>query len=473
MKNFNKEMTPKKLEYLLLTFFLILRLASFWTYQNLVWNSSLATILIISFTYLTLKNLPLAWTILVTELFLDGAGGFFQLGGLILRTWFLGIFALAWLGSKIKNRKLNLSLPKPILITLLLSIFTILLAIILGLKNGHGTILVLQDAILYFFVFLLFPTLEFTNFPKKYFISLSKIFIILSGVFSLLTFFIYSSALGFLQNPYYHWFRDIAGGKITDLGNHFFRVVLSNQIIIVPLVLIFISYLIKQSTNKKWWFLTSLSLLILIMNFSRIYFLALAFGMLILAYKNNFKKWFLTSLTITTLFITIFISLNLVSSRFNSIGLELIGLKISSIQKPSDDISGAIRLAMLPDIKEKISTHPYFGSGLATQVSYEDPATKEIVTRTQFDWGYFEMLAELGFVGTFIFLLFIIMVLYYLAKLVYKQKSPLHLGLFAGAISLFVINITTPALFQGFGILYFVFIMKIISENHQDDVSLQ
>jgi hypothetical protein len=36
--------------------------------------------------------------------------------------------------------------------------------------------------------------------------------------------------------------------------------------------------------------------------------------------------------------------------------------------------------------------------------------------------------------------------------------------LLAGAISLFIINITTPALFQGFGILYFVFILVIIKK---------
>jgi len=469
------KLPQKKLEQLLLAFFLIVRISSFFIYNyNLVFiNNIISFVLISIFAYLSFKKPNLAWMLLVTELLLDGAGHFFEFSGLIFRTWLLGIFAFAWLYKKIKEKKLEINLPKNLLILLTLSIIYIIFSTILGIFNGHGINLVLQDTILYFFLFLLFPTLDFDNFKKDHFFSLIKTFVFGTLIFSLITFFIYSSKIGFIHDNFYRWFRDIAGGKVTDLGNDFFRIVLSEQLFIVPFIIIIASFLIKDLKNKNLWFLQASLLLMLAMNMSRIYFLALAFGLLFLAIKNNLKQWFKTSAMLFVLFLSIFVSLNLVSSKFDSVGLELLGLKVPSIQNPSDDISGAIRLAMLPDIKEKIATHPYFGSGLATQVSYEDPATKKIITRTQFDWGYFEMLAELGFVGTFIFLLFIIMVLYYLAKLVYKQKSPLHLGLFAGAISLFVINLTTPALFQGFGILYFVFVIKIISENHQDDVSLQ
>jgi len=475
-KIYFKNLIPKKLELLLLAFFLIVRISSFFIYNyNLVFvNNLISFILIASFAYFSFKKPHFAWILLITELLLDGAGHFFEFSGLILRTWLLGIFALTWLYKKIKDRKLELTLPKPILTTLLLSICVIFFSTILGIANNHGTMLVLQDTILYFFLFLIFPALEFTNFPKKYSLSIIKVFIFGTAIFSFLTFLTYSARFGILHDNYYKWFRDIVGGKITDLSNNFFRIVLSEQLYIIPLLLIVASYLIKDIKNKTNWFLTSALMLMLIMNMSRIYFLALALGLLFLALKNNFKKWFQVSFLFFIIFTVLFFSLSFISSNFKSTGLSLVGVKIASVQKPKEDISANIRLAMLPDIKEKINTHPYFGSGLATQVSYEDPVTKKMVSRTQFDWGYLEMLAELGIVGSIIFLIFILTILYYLAKLTYKEKNPLFQGLFAGALSLFVINLTTPALFQGFGILYFVFIMKIISDNlKKDDVSLK
>lgn len=100
-----------------------------------------------------------------------------------------------------------------------------------------------------------------------------------------------------------------------------------------------------------------------------------------------------------------------------------------------------------------------------------NPTAQGRTTRTQFDWGYFEMLAELGIIGTLIFLVFFFTVLYYLARLAYSsthENSALSRGLLAGGISLLIINITTPGLFHGFGILYSVLAIVIIKLTSYD-----
>ncbi|HBV58325.1 MAG TPA: hypothetical protein DEB73_03655, partial [Candidatus Magasanikbacteria bacterium] len=171
-----------------------------------------------------------------------------------------------------------------------------------------------------------------------------------------------------------------------------------------------------------------------------------------------------------------FISTHFIASRGQSTGLELLGVRMVGVTAPVDELSGAIRMALLPDIWRTIKLHPWMGSGLGTTVSFVHPVTKILETRTQFDWGYLEMLAELGILGTLAYLIFLLIILCSLAHLAYSATGqfnapgPLLRGLLAGGAALFVINITTPALFQGFGVLYFAFVLCLViqlSYDHQ------
>jgi O-antigen ligase len=461
-----------KPEYIFLAFFVFSRIISLLTYNHALANQLVALALILGYLYISYKNISHAWLVLIAELLLDGSGHFFEFQGLILRTWFLIIFACFWGFGVIKKRKLKLQLHKPIKYTLLAAALVVLFATINGFIQDHSPVLIIQDTILYAFLALVFPAQQFRDITRAHIKAIIWTFIVGSFLFSAITFIIYSSDLGQLPDLYYHWFRNIGAGKITDLGNYFFRIVLPEHLFLVPLILIFVSKLVENIKSKQNWIALALLFTTLILNFTRIYFIAMAFGFLVLAIKKSFSKWFRVSTISVLLFVTLLISISFVSSRFQSVGLELIGIKVAQIRAPETDLSGAIRLAMLPDIFNTIKTHPLIGSGLATMVTYPDPRTHELVSRTQFDWGYFEMIAELGMIGTLIFLGFIILFLRFLAKVIYTfdtKKRPLYVGLFAGAISLFVVNITTPALFQGFGLLYFVYLMSL----DPNDVSLQ
>jgi O-antigen ligase len=146
-------------------------------------------------------------------------------------------------------------------------------------------------------------------------------------------------------------------------------------------------------------------------------------------------------------------------SRGKSSGLELIGLRASGITTPSRDISGAIRLALLPDILHSIKKHPWLGSGLSTTVTFVNPVTNSQETRTQFDWGYLEMITELGILGTVAYLVLLSAILYNLTNRRHQQWNTIirGRGLAAGLVALGIINLTTPALFQGFGVVFIVY----------------
>lgn len=455
-----------------LLIYAFIRLLSFLTWNHNVANQLIAAILVAAFGYVCVKKLSFAWIILVAEFFLNGAGHFFELFGLLTRTWFLGIFGIIWLAQKIKQDKFNPRLPKNLRFSMLVAGVFLLISIINGFLQQHAGILVAQDAILYLFFLLLFPALEMLKYPDATLVKTARGYILGSAAFSLITFFIYSSGIGFLPDTYYHWFRNVASGKITDLGSNFFRIVLPEHLIIVPIILIISAYLMKNPKEKILWFYLLCLSFVLALNFSRIYFVGLALGFIILAIKQNLKQWFLISATTAVLILIIFTSTNFIASRGQSMGWELLGVRVGGVTAPNDDLSGAIRLALLPDIFRTIKLHPWLGSGLGTTVSYAHPVTKIIETRTQFDWGYLEMLAELGILGAFAYLAFLSVILYSLARLTYSTNAStdtpnsLLRGLLAGVAALFVINITTPALFQGFGVLYFVFILIMIQLNH-------
>ncbi len=452
---------------MLSVFYILVRALSFGLRNYSAAHELIGALLVGSFLFLCIKNISLAWRILVLELLLDGAGHFFEFHSLLVRTWVLGIFACVWMWKKFRahERKKNfLFLPqKNSLIALALFGIFLAWAAANGVMHGNDHRQIAQDTILYLFLALLFPALEFEHFPKKLYTRAIKIFIFGSALFSLLTLALYSSKIFVLTDPYYHWFRNVAAGKITDLGSHFFRIVLPEQILFVPIILVLLGCLIKKFDNKKIWTLMACSLVSLTLNFTRMYFIALAVGALVLLYRTSWKRWLAVAATTFTLAALIFFSLHFIASRGQTIGLELLGIRVAGIHAPETDPSGAIRIALLPDIFRHIKMHPLLGSGLGTKISYLDPTTHTAQTRTQFDWGYFEMITELGALGTVAYIALLGTITYNFARITRAHEPYAHIarGFLAGAVALCIINITTPALFQGFGVLYFVFLLVI------------
>ncbi|MBP9761093.1 MAG: O-antigen ligase family protein [Candidatus Magasanikbacteria bacterium] len=470
--NILQRYAQSKVTWLLIVFFIV-RIASLATYQHSIWNQSIGAVLVIGFACIAYRSYKLAWIMLLGELLLGGSGKLFELFSFGIRTWYLGILAIAWIRFHITQKTLPWkSLSRNQLIGIGLFAFVIAWSMFTGLRQSHEPILILQDAILYGFFFLLFPALDWKQEIQKTILPFFQAHIAGSAVFSLVTLCIYSSGIGSLPDTYYHWFRNVVGGKITDLGSHFFRIVISEHILIVPIILILLALLLFTPKKKLLWGYLLLASTVLVLNFSRIYFLALACGVLVLMVKHMWTRWVVISSALAVSIVVLFCSLFFLASRGTSIGLELVGIKLGGATIPASETSGAIRLAILPDAFRQIQAHPIAGSGLGATVTYSDLTSKETVTRTQFDWGYLEMMVELGGIGLFVVLLLLAILLLRTIQLAYTKQyahtgeQPMVRGFLAGAVALGVMNLTTPALFHGFGVLFFVSLI-ILCETHK------
>jgi O-antigen ligase len=276
-----------------------------------------------------------------------------------------------------------------------------------------------------------------------------QVAIISNLFFVLFTFIIFSGNWVYLQGDYYHWFRDVALGKITDMGNNFYRVVLNEHLLLIPILLSGIYQTIKTSSKKITWFFVLPLLVILSLNLTRIYFLAMIIGLLFLFTKNNWKKWIIYSVAAC---LTIFISftiLHLSASRGQSLGWEFFGIRIQSITQPTIEDSSLSRMLILPQAIAKINNRPLLGNGIGDEITVYSPILKQQITTSQFDWGWLEIIAEMGILGLLAWLYFIVKI--------FLRKPPQHLT--AGLISLLIINLTSPALFHVFGIIFLILLV--------------
>ncbi len=458
---------------LLLTFFSF-RILSYFTANHLILQSLLTFLLVITLGYAYYRSPKTAFAIVITELLLGGSGQLLELYGLSLRSVFLVTFVTLWFGDKIINRK---KLSKHLNKTQRLAIFGLIAFVgifwILGAIN-NGFFAATQDFIPYLYILLVFPSTELFEDKKliNYCKNLLIAFVIGTAIFGLYNFVVFTIGWEIIHDPYYKWIRDVLAGKITNTGTGFFRIVEPIHLLLVPIVLGAAAKLMKTDKhNKLFYTLATLALFTLVLNLSRTYFLGLAFGFLILLYKQNFKKWFKVSASLAGITIFLFFSIHLVASNFTSFGLALISNRFGSIASPSTELSAYTRSALLTPAIELVKQNPFYGHGLGSSVTFfapnPDGGFSQITTR-QFDWGYLEILAEMGIIGLAILLTVLVYLIYKLIK-IYK-KDPhcqfIELGVVASLFAVLLMNITAPLIFHLFGIVFFVYAFTISTEKH-------
>jgi O-antigen ligase len=411
-------------------------------------------ILALSAYFLYLKS-PYGWLIIAGELLLGGAGNFLEIKGVSLRTCLLVFSMLIYSFQVIEDRKYKIIYKENKTFIYLLSFifFIVGISALHGYQLGNNPKLIFADTIPYLFFLYYFPLQELLKLDKfrKAIFNMLMVAVVSNFVFTYFTLAGFSSGIFVLQDSYYHWFRDVANGKITDYGTGFFRIILNEQLVIVPL---FLSMLYKQINNentKKFVFKIAggTLLAVLTINLTRIYFLALAVGILFLFSTKNWKRWFAYSAAALAFFIIAFTLTHLAATKGKSLGWEYLGLRLQSIAMPQIEDSSLSRLLLLPKIIEKIKAHPLLGNGLGSTVTVYSPIFKVNVITPHFDWGYLEIIAEMGLVGILAWGLLI-------GNLMVKIKQ--NRGLFASVVALLVINITSPALFHVLGIIMITYL---------------
>lgn len=456
---------------LLLIIFFTLRITSFYLSPHPIIQAILVFFFIFILGLVFFKNPDWAWMIILGEIILGGAGHYLEFFGLSIRTVLILVFLFLWIVFAVTNRdKINfLKIPGKLFYVLLPLGFFLLISTIAGLFNGHQIQYIIQDLIPFSFLILLLPAYHlFKNEKiKHYFIRLCIVFLIGSMIFSLVTFFFFTTGVAELHDPFYNWFRDVTMGKITHVTDFYYRVVTPAHLLITPILLMICALLMRDEKHHYMWrFLFFCGALVLALDFSRVYLLAFAVGLLFLKYKHKFHRWIKVSLWSLSIIALMFISINIISSGFRSFGLEIIGIRISSFAAPEVELSTATRMVLLDPIFSIIKQHPIIGSGLGATVIYLHPATYEQVTTRSFDWGYLEMWAELGLFGGLWLLIIVGVLIFELIKKIRKLADyhDFYIGLLGGIISMLIINITTSALTHVLGIFYLAFVIAFVSK---------
>lgn len=440
--------------YLLLFDYVLLRIFSFY-FQPGSWINTVLTIFFLSVTLaLLLARRKEGWYLIAFEMIIGGAGGFLSAFGLSLRTLLLLSSAFIFIAQKIKSKKLILLLKENKTISIIFGLLILFAGIsaFVGFLNGHGLNLIFADTLPYFFLFYYFPLKEllsnneFLAFTKKMILAA----IIGNAIFIFITFVGYSSGILVMFDPYYHWYRDIGLGKITEMGGNFFRLVLNEQLLLAPILLYWLYKTIKEKITWQNIAILSALLFVLGINFTRIYHLAIIFGCLFLITKINWKKAFSIYILSAIIYLTIFCSTNLIITQGKDTGLNLLLGRAQSIVDPNSENSSLSRMMLLPKIWEKIKTSPIIGNGLGDSLTVYSPIFKKEIDTPHYDWGYLEIIGEMGIIGFIIWLSLI--------WILFKQTKNNQLSL-SLLISLLIINITSPALFHILGIALIIFLL--------------
>ncbi|MBI5729248.1 MAG: O-antigen ligase family protein [Candidatus Magasanikbacteria bacterium] len=392
------------------------------------------------------------WYLILLEIILGGSGNYLAAFGLTVRTWFV-IVAIPLYAFRLLWKKYWLNFwQRESKMVLLLGIFltTIGLQTLHGYFNGHDLKLIIGDTLPYLYILYYFPLRELLRDGGFKQLALNALIAAIVGNALMIvgTFTGYSSGLLLLQDSYYHWYRDVAGGKITELPYHFYRLVLNEHLLLVPVFLYFLNKIIRKELAHIWLIFPALLLVILSINLTRIYLVALAVGLLALFNRAEWRRWFIGSLATLLFFGVAFTGTHLAASRGKSLGWEIFGIRLQSIVSPAIEDSSLSRLLLLPKILEKIKSNPILGTGIGDTVTVYSPVFRKDVTTPHFDWGYLEILAELGAVGLLVW----VFIIAFLFRAYTKNQLPRWQ--LASFLALLTINLTSPALFHVLGILF-------------------
>ncbi len=433
-----------------------------------IFNTLLCSGIVLSTTYLLIRRHPLAWQIIAGEILLGGTGGYLAMFGLSLRTMLLVVSGVIFstqilLDFKKNNGQLFFSRHnQPTLFSIALVIVAGLYGAARGFFLRHSFHLIFSDLIPYFFLwYYISLTIEWSQPRFRSTITACLITTVVGNALFLgFTYVGFATHFFILQDAYYHWFRDVAGGKITPIEFDFYRLVLNEHLLLIPILLITCGQAIQNGIKRHHKTIILASLFILALNLTRSYFLALGVGIMLLYSRQHLRRWLFFVFGIPVVFMIIFTSLFVIGSRGHSIGWEVFGVRLWSIASPTIEDSSLSRLLLLPHILSTIANRPLLGSGLGATVTVYSPILKQIITTPQFDWGFLEMMAELGIIG-------IIPWLWILwrtwAASFFQQKKITFYG--ASLVAILIINITSPALFHALGILWITVLLSLTSQE--------
>lgn len=410
----------------------------------------------------------------------------------------IAIFAavfLAWLIRRFRFRTLYFfknPLIKPIIALGIIVSFGILL----GIAHGNGLSAVFNDANSYLF-FLLLLVISDIVFSKNDF---KKLFIVISAActwviiktYLVLVYFSHVSDESLIKFAY-RWLRVTRIGEITAVVGSVSRIFFQSHLWIVFAMVIaafvLISYVRRKNSLKSRVLLIImivLSMSVILISYSRSFWLGLAMGLtisfsILLIKKLISFREFIGIAIGTCIVVALGLGINafLIYLPLPGLSGELVNTGDLLVDRVTDldEPAASSRFALLDPLIDTIRTRPIMGSGYGTTVTYQSVAPRAlevnngVYTSFAFEWGYLDILTEVGLVG--------LAVIAYFMYRVFKFGIQVHqasqddeerlfiIGLLSCLLILMCIHITTPFLNHPLGIFFVILCIQYFTVSSQ------
>ncbi len=474
--------------FIIILIFLFLEILSFLTWYYPLINNFIFILIVLTTLIITWKNLNYGLLIASGELMVGSFGYLFNIElfsqTISWRMFIWAIIMLVWLKDFVLNYKKTIFIykqNKKILYVFFILLLFLLLSILNGLLKNEKLDIVL-DTNGWFYLFLLFPWLLF---DKKYLNDLWNLMLsALAWLFFKTSIILYLFSHNFttLNNYIYDWTRDFRLGEITFAGGNFWRIFMQSHIfsLFILIVLIYLLWIIYKDNLSKIQILPIsifmvFSLGVVLMSYSRSFWLALVLILVSLFIYFLFKKTGKKTITVILNFVIVFLlalSLIFIIVKFPwpQVDSSQTDLFVSRLKNPASEAAGNSRLNQFVPLLLAIKQSPFFGSGFGTKVTYKstDPRIMSLgeeyaanYSTYAFELGYLDIWLKIGLFGLLVYFLFIYLVI----ERTILTAKPLAIAFTFGFMTILITNLTTPYLNHPLGIGIIFWLLAISNKN--------
>ncbi|MBU1148903.1 O-antigen ligase family protein [Patescibacteria group bacterium] len=474
-----------KFRYWLVIFLSVLVL-SYVGYVYQVVNQIGFSIICLITVILTYKDIKFGLYIILAELFIGSKGYLFwlEISGtqvslrLALFLIVLAFWLLYWFRKKSSN-----FLSSPFFRPTLFLAFFLLLGLVVGFIRNNDFSNIFFDVNGYLYLALIFLFFEVIT-SRNRLIKILQILaasLTMQAVFSLLLVYVFGHQFIFTMPSLYSWVREFGIGEITMVTSNYYRVFFQGQVFALYaffffLAWIFFSNKLAKVKKEKYlvWLLLLIASLIIVVSFSRSFWLGLAGGLLFFAillvkplrfpFSTIVKKSIISLLIVVTAVGLLFGLANFPFPKTSgSTSASL--LKDRALDDLTSEAAAASRWDLLPILWDKVLEHPIIGSGFGATATYKtsDPRFLEshpdgLYTTFAFEWTYLDIWIKIGIGGLLAYFYLLFRIIHYGYKLLAKDDANnyLSLGFLTALIALLFLNLTTPYLNHPLGIGFFM-----------------
>jgi len=435
--------------------------------------------------------------ILLAELFIGSKGYlfYFESGGIIisirLALWL--IVMAVWLANLLIKWARNRELPETgfgkqnsYFYYFIILLFFIVWGAVNGFLNHNSFSNIFFDFNGWLYFALIFPIYDFIK-NKENIYDLGRVFLAAMVWISFKTFFllfVFSHDYIGMVSELYRWVRGTGVGEITLIQGGFYRVFFQSHIFVLIGFFILLAFFSNQLfKNKKfltflprpprhsdglgggYFLLLTSSLSVILISFSRSFWLGLAIGLLFYYFIILlFYKWKvvfrISAVLLAGAVVAAVLTLIIVKFPYpKPIG----GFDAASLfsERISDTKEAAVssRWQLLPPLWTAIKQNPVLGSGFGATVTYKSKDPRVLAsspsgeyTTYAFEWGWLDIWLKLGFFGLLAYLLLI-------SKITFDSfmaKNSLAFGLGLGLIVIAAVSFFSPYTNHPLGIGYLI-----------------